>query len=88
MWEARGLRFPRKREIPFLVLGIFLFRHFHRLLAGTRVLTLLQESAELAAGGFERPLLLLGVVVIQNRASILDHLKNQSLDGYLSQRWG
>src|SRR5216683_8125339 len=34
MWEARGLRFPRKREIPFLGLGIFLFRHFHRLLAG------------------------------------------------------
>ncbi len=33
MWEAWGLRFPRKREIPFLVLGIFLFRHFHRLLA-------------------------------------------------------
>jgi hypothetical protein len=34
MWEARGLRFPRKREIPILGLGIFLFRHFHRLLAG------------------------------------------------------
>jgi len=25
---------------------------------------------------------------IQNRTSVLDHLKNQSLDGYLSQRWG
>ena len=37
MWEARGLRFPRKREIPFLGLGISLFRHFHRLLADARL---------------------------------------------------
>lgn len=37
MWDARGLRFLRKREIPFLGLGISLFRHFHRLLADARL---------------------------------------------------
>src|SRR5215469_12515125 len=88
MWEARGLRFPRKREIPVLGFGDFPLLSFPPPLGGCQARTPLQEFAELAAGGFKRPLPLLGVVVIQNRTSILDHLKNQSLDRYLSQGRG
>ena len=37
MWEARGLRFPRKMKSSLLGVGIFLFRHFHSPLAGARL---------------------------------------------------
>src|SRR5215467_10432908 len=37
MWEARVCAFQERGKSPFLVLGIFLFRHFHRLLAGAKL---------------------------------------------------
>jgi len=85
---SAGFALSKKEGNPVLGFGDFPLSSFPPPAGGYEVLTLFQESAELAAGGFKRPLLLLGVVVIQNRASVLDHLKNQSLDGYLSQGWG
>jgi hypothetical protein len=84
MREARGLRFPRKREIPFSDWG-FPLSSFPLLCAGCQARTGFQESAKLAAVGFRRPLLFLGVVVMQNGTSVLDHVKDQSLDAYPSR---
>jgi hypothetical protein len=85
MWKARGLRFPSMREIPFQGFEDFPHTSFPLLLGCCGALPLFQESAELPAGGFQRPLLLLRVVVVENGTTILDHVKDQSFHWHLSQ---
>jgi hypothetical protein len=73
------------REIPFQGFGDFPHTSFPPLRGYYGALPLFQESAELPAGGFQRPLLLLRVVVVENGTTIQDHVKDQSFHRHLSQ---
>src|SRR5260370_35539248 len=83
-----GFALSKKEGNPVLGFGDFPLSSFPPPPGGCHARTAFQESAKLAAGGFKRPLLLLGGVVIQNGTSVLDPLKDQSLNGYLSRGRG
>ena len=49
-------------------------------------LWLIEESAELSAGGLEGSLLFLGVAVVENGAAVLDQIGQNFLHGCFSER--
>ena len=61
---SAGFALSKKEENPVLGFGDFPLSSFPPPPGGCDVLTLFQESAELAAGGFKRPLLLFGVCLL------------------------
>jgi len=49
---------------------------------------LLEEAEEFAAGGFEGPLLLLRIAVIQQWSSLLQNVEEEIFDGHFSEGRG